>query len=1126
LLQAANTHGVDVIDVRGISDLGDELKDEHDRAGQQELAAKHAAAFAAELLAQHAAGMPSEHLPSPPLPRTPDHFPPAAARELELLRLQNPELYRRLIDALTAPDIDIKAALKQLIGSPPDWMKASSLAWIAVGYWAVGQNLVREASMAFENAANSGAEPKSHWLAQAAVNATYAGEPERSETLFEQANALGAGDLFVEGMAAAAQRDLNVLANLELTGTGLTPEEHLTLEAMHAAALADLGRVDDALFELERLHNNFPDRGYIALRLAQVLFDRADRLLSHDRLGDLARSRTIAIQARNIFRSRRMDSSPAVALACQACLAEGDGRSALDIALPEPEGEATLAEANSQPVIHVAIHASLLIGASKLTTQLVAKVDDPFWKLLFEGTLAAQEPEGKEAAMRAFDRALAAATDDTQRWLVLVRLAPLGVWPLPADPTELQGIRPVDVDILLARSEVTRKEIDAAVARLRPWAASSLDATELLADIHGRTGNVEGAIETLRAGASRFQAPELLVQAVDIVRLASRWAQVVQVGRLALESLSPTGRATSYVRHRIIEAAARTADWGTVESFARTQLRVEPDAVQLRWALVIALHNRMRFDEAWRALLDGGLPEPADEYQARIKINLISRFEKSVEGIQQILELADRFRESEILVGSALGAIYTLRPQPALPAPLLAKLHTRTAEFFSQFPESRVLRQVKFDRPEEILSILGSQLASGRERLDDVTSQIQAGQIPYGMAATSVGKPYTAVLHGRMAGPLIGVPTEPTLAAVDLETASRAIGHEIVADISPLTVLVGRPELWRSVVSKFERIYIPDLAVADAVVSRDEAALRSTLMVTLDPGASNPRLVEIAPEVAERYAEESTWIADRALELEQAQVHDLSLFPDLDIERFGAWISAIELGKSRGLALYSDDLLVRLLARDRGVDSFGTFALARALQQLAVIDSAAVSSFDAALFDRFVVDLPSARDLIERAADRNGWSAGPATVAAGRPAVWSDASDAIRLFASLFRRIHAEAPNHLPFWLQVAAAGGSFLPPAAVSAFIGELLVTAILAANSNADSVSKLVEAGRSASAAFNSNDPLPFAAETLMRTASLEMSPPEAARFVASIFEPLSEEDKILIGRIIADQSEPSNR
>src|SRR6202165_1234394 len=180
LLQAANTHGVDVIHVRGISDLGDELKNEHDRAGQQELAAKHAAAFAAELLAQHAAEMPSEHLPSPPLPRTPDHFPPAAARELELLRLQNPELYRRLIEALTAPDIDIKAALKQLIGSPPDWMKASSLAWIAVGYWAVGQNLVREASMAFENAANSGAEPKSHWLAQAAVNATYAGEPERS----------------------------------------------------------------------------------------------------------------------------------------------------------------------------------------------------------------------------------------------------------------------------------------------------------------------------------------------------------------------------------------------------------------------------------------------------------------------------------------------------------------------------------------------------------------------------------------------------------------------------------------------------------------------------------------------------------------------------------------------------------------------------------------------------------------------------------------------------------------------------------------------------------------------------------------------------------------------------------
>jgi 5'-methylthioadenosine/S-adenosylhomocysteine nucleosidase len=1122
VLQAAYTHDMQVIDIRGIADMADSAKSEGESLGHQELAAKHAAAFAAELLDQYSTNRPDGGLPSPPLPDTPDYFPPTAARELELLRRRDPELYRRLIESFTRGSGDLPSALRELAAGAPQWLADSADAWIVLGYCAVAQNLPAVAAKAFERAALSGAQRASHWLAQAAVNAALAGDREHADRLLTQARSTAEDDVFVEAMAAAANQDFAHLSQVIVPDQGLSDEERLALEAMRAAALAQIGQRDQAYEELTRLHTEHPDRAMLAVQLAYALVQRAEVGATADRQGDLERARQLAIEARDLLRRRRMDSSPAVVIACQTAVAQGDGRTVLDLALASPEGEATIAEASAPQVLQVAVQAAILIGAKAIALRLIAKVEDRFWRAVFEGTLAATEPEGREAAIMGFNRALEVARDDRERWVVLLKLAPLGVWPLPIDPAGLQSLAPVDIDLLLARSELARGLHNEAISRLRRWSDVSMPATEQLADAYVQAQDPPSAVDVLRSGAASFQAPELLVAALDVARVAGRWQETIALGRAALEVLPASAKAAFYVRHRLVESAARLADWSQVETYARAQLRLEPEFIPLRWALVIALHNRTQLEAAWRALTERTSLEPLDEYQARIKIRLVSLFQPNVDGVQQILELADRFRESEVLVGAALMSIYTMRPQSELPPPLLAKLHTQTAQFFDRFPESTILRRVQFETPEQLLEQLAGQLAAGRDQLENLVTQVQSGRLPYGAVSALTGKLYAFVLATRGAGPLVGVPNASELLDAELSVAKQALGGTVVAETSVLSILVGSSDFWSIIRPAFHRILVTDSAVADAVAARDEAGLRSTLSLTVDPDSGRARPVEISPDEAERLASDTAWMAERALELEQGAVRELKLFPDWEMERFGAWASAVELAATRGHPLYSDDLILRQIAREHRVPAFGTYALAQALSQTGRLDEESLRQFDALLFDRFVVDLPRARELIEQKGMDTVWRSTAALAAVARPPLWADAVTSIQFFASLFQRIHREAPQELANWVHAAMMGGSFLPGIAARSFIAELLLTAILAAGSGAEQVPRLVEAARHAARRLGADDPLEPTAARFLSLAAAEMHAAAAAQFTMSVFAPLEEADRVAVMRVVADPAQ----
>src|SRR5260370_34719579 len=300
------------------------------------------------------------------LPDPREFLPPAAAKELERLRRPDPELYRRIIESFTQDRVVLRSALQEISNAAPIGLRESADAWIVVGFCAAAQNLNSIAAAAFERAAQFGAQPASHWLARAAAILLGAGHSDAASQLIARAGGPDSGDVFVRAHSAFIDKDFGRLAEIQMPVPGMGGEDQLTLESMKASALVQLGRYAAAYDEFSRLHSEYPDRASLTVLLAQVIFLRATALDTSDRQGDLERARQLALEARDLFRQRRMDSSVAVVVACQTALAHSDGRTVFDGALPLPEGDAVPIEATNQAVLRLATQGAILMGSKRI----------------------------------------------------------------------------------------------------------------------------------------------------------------------------------------------------------------------------------------------------------------------------------------------------------------------------------------------------------------------------------------------------------------------------------------------------------------------------------------------------------------------------------------------------------------------------------------------------------------------------------------------------------------------------------------------------------------------------------------------------------------------------------------
>jgi tetratricopeptide (TPR) repeat protein len=1048
-------------------------------------------------------------------------LPPAVREAVGRLRLQDQTLAVRLAGVLADTRAAPSDIVQDLTGTlTPPWLARPDTpvdAWIAVGEFASAHGSYRAAAATFAKVADLGVPVRALWLARAALAMHQAGDQQAAAGYLTTAERLTSGNVpFVAAVRAALVNDAASVLAAAGSPNDLAALEPVELAMLCATAYAAQGDCDTAITAFETLADRYPDLGGFALSAARLRLERVVSNTSPGHASDVRRARQLAIRARDARRGWRGDSAEAVGVACNAAMIAVDFDRALAYGLAAPVGEATPAEAMAPAVLQATGTAAIVLGQRDLAIRLINQVPDPAGQAILLGQLAERDPSTAARARAAYHRAFDLATDDSQRLEIVQGLAELGEWPLPW-LEEIQTRSPEFAEYFTATSEMARGLFDEAIRRLRPRQDSSLMAAKLLAEVERRAGRVDDSVRTLRAAARRFDDPRLLASgAVTLFEAGrKREARIVAIEALGITPIDSPDRGR--LRQLLCDEAAERRDWPVVEQQARAMLDEGITGPEGRWLLVQALHNQGRVEDAWTVARQAPLLEATNEQQARLWLALHSRFASDATTVEQALELVDRYGQSEEFAAPAISAILMMTRKATLPEPTAARMQQSTEAFFERFPSSTLLQRITVEDPEALLVEFRRQLEPGAAQYAEIRQHVAQGEYPVGMLALAARKPYAEALLRRAPGFLLAYPGDSTLAEHELRLATDALDGTVVIEPSALHLACLIPDRWPDICAAFAHAQVPDASLQDISAARDGLALRGTASMGWDTTAERVVIVEISEADADQMAERAAWMAHTAIGLEVVPVGELKHFPEMDGEHSRSWLAPLELAKQQGVAVLSDDLALRGLARSLDIPTFGSIALLNALVAAGHLDRVARDTALLELRRNWVVDLPFDAEQLRVVAGGDQWRPGPAYLALTRPATWQDRRRVLNFYRGGQHQIAATDPAHLPDWLHAAVlgfAGGQ--PPAAATLGAGLLLTVTALQANADPGIFAQLVPAARQAAAGLGGGDPLPQAIRDVAAVFIEALGHAEGARYaLLHTFSALDPADRLLAVR-----------
>jgi nucleoside phosphorylase/tetratricopeptide (TPR) repeat protein len=1108
---AAYVHNVQAIIIRGVSDMLSN-KTEAESAGWQPSAARHAAGFAFELLSELEDCGERRHTPAQP------GLPPAMVTTYNLIVSRDQRLGARLFDAIQFPPGTARMGVAELVNSPPSWLAEGPAAlWSFLGSLADVHNAPTAASRAYERAAREGAAPKWRWLARAAASATAANDRRRAEELLEEAARLSPDDVFVATMAAAIRGDATAGARLT-DRSSVDDEESLLLDCYLAIARWHWGDRASALGLLRSLAIRHQDRGAPRLLEAELLVAGATQGLSVDRMGDLRRALQLATEVQELAHRWGGAAVRAIVVGSVAAASADDPEGALKLALGRDlGGEAVAEEAKDSQVLAVAARAAIQAGRDDVLLALEPLMRGTFAAALTEAVRIRRETGPGDKAVEAFTTALAVATQAPELFSVLYNLADLGA-EVPADKmSELARADPELADIVHAQAEATAGRFDSAMESLRRWTPTSPEAVRALGFTHALAGNMERAVETFRECADKFGVTTSLLDAMNVAIQGGRSDLAEQAGEDALVRLPEGHPGRAYALGRLVELAAVRQEWRLTEERARLLRRIA-DSGSARWALAAALFNQTKLPEAWSVVSEDPELEPPDTDRGRMKLILLAASAPTEKALREAIRIAEAFPDSEELVAATLQTIWSLHLTGEIVDSYQRRVAVVTERFFTAFPDSSLLRLVPISGPEDILRLAQKDLAEGSDELRLLEGSVRAGAMPYGLLAAAIGRPYAIVVAGRGAGFLVAAPRSPDEADSGQEAASTALGGSVVADTTVFAVAGLVADGWQDLSSKFHRVSATNAAVRDAMSAQLQASTRPFAIMTIEPQRNEAVLIPVSEEQAEQVAAAVQELAARMGTADQVVGDSLPAFAGLQApDSHLAWLSPIQVALDRHVPLWSDDAAQRALAREVGVEAFGTPDLLEVLRRNARLPEERAANWKRAMIEGRVGDFPLDAQLVIDVAASAGWEPGPASSTLARAAAWADLTQALATFTHIFRRVTAEAPDWLAHWLQVAIAGAAARAPGAAHVLAGASLGMAIVALSFNPAEVPRLASAARRACQDVGAGDPLPPAIERILEAAARLIGRQRAAALTVSAFAQMPDGDKEIVARIV---------
>lgn len=1147
MYDAAYRHAdVPALAIRGISDLLYDKTPDAD-AEQQPKASRHAAAFAfAALDAIHPGDLKARRGPPGPSP-TPaadlgelmSRVPPNVAAEVERARDDAPGAAEQLLVRLGSEAASPADIVVRLLADKPAWLASCSspLIWSGIGEFAAAHGVGVAAVEAFERAAELvGPEAAPRWTARAALAASGDDRPEKATELLERARQVAAGPHpFVEVIGAAIEASAGGAPAAVIEAAEAYKENDVLVEMMKGLALLATGRREESLGVFESALENHPANTTAAVEVARLLLARYLADESESPVSDLERARELALQARDLRRAWRGDSAEAVLFAAQAAAFGHDLKGVLRISLPPPEGEATETEAANDEVRAQAAYAALHARDVQRGLELAERISDPVERDLVQAACFKAMTGSEDLAREAYRRALEAAAGSPKRIRAYFGLAELGEWPLPG-LEELAEQEPETYDLIVAEAELARGDVEGAIRRYRKRRGSS-NVLEALVNTYLEHDLVDEAVEALVDGAARHRNPELRLRAARVLESVGRYEDAEAEAKRAMDAV----RAGSYTHQELrklrVQLAARLDDWSSVEEQARAALEEGIELPGLRWALVAALYSQRRHEAALKAMVREPALEPRDEQEGLLAVNLYSLGPGSPEAVRSVLDLADLFAASEHVSAAAFMAAHQIAADLELAPSLLGRVRTMTVDFFERFPESKLVKRIEVpdgqNAAESLAKHLQEHLAPGAGRHEEVLRGVVAGQLPYGFLSAFAGRTYAEAIVKKAAGFLpVAAPDDSALAA-ERETAEEALDGAVVAEASALHVvgLVGvDPD---HLLANFSRVLVPGVVLDDAVGAREFLSLRSTAMMNWDAKSNRPMLTEFGEEQAEAWAVAAATLVERIrANCEVFSPHGLDQEGGAIPERARPWATPVETAKQKGLPLYSDDFVLRAMARSEGVPAFGTLSLLYALNDKGRFGENSLRDAVIALRRNYAADLPFDEEQILALAAEDGWLAGPGAFSLARPALWQDPQRAFSFYQRCIEEVLRHDETSLPAWCAAATTGfARGWPPALAAQRAGTILASTILTVSVLSDGLrddlfSAYLQASRRAARALELEDTLPSAVEALKDMMEKAFGVPEAASAFARLAERLDADDRTAALQVFLRPSRPQSK
>lgn len=964
-----------------------------------------------------------------------------------------------------------EGTVQSLLATSPGWIqRQASLAWQAVASYAAEHDLMALSADALERAAAADPERRGRLWAAAGVNVLDV-DRGRARALLDKAEKRGDAPLTVlvgrallnhpVGDASPCRVDPALTADTDEIRASQLVQTFLSQQNIRSGSLNIACQHARLALDAE------PENSSVMLLYADALLRRGNS--SERQLDDLSTAVRTLETALSQRRGWAGPTLPILSTLIRAYALNGQFSEMLHACTTPPEGSASHEESSNPNIRRHALYAAWAAGRRDMLdgiSQMLGDTVEDRIARLRTGTLTATVEEQESLWLEELRRACS-ENDYEAVAKATVALASLG-------RDESQALRPfVEASImprtyvdLVAALVVATTDLDEALPQLRSLARRDAIAAEfLIAKLTAADRYLEAAENCLVLYEQNKDPYLLIARAQCLIEARHVDAEAAALAGARATTGFPAERADLF--GFLGARALNRREWAEGEKHLAEALALTPKPSPTQvWRVVLAQLNQGKLRRAANTL---GEYRPAvstpDEAKLWLQANAAVQWDEAK--ASEALVIARRINDPQVST-ALLGQIITrthgigdvaqverlseeeLAREAALEerrriaqAPVSADLHRQAfaalEDLVSKFGEATGVTVIHGD-PQQLVDQMSMTLQGNAERAEQLRELLLAAQearVPQGFVASIRGLSYAGLLIQRLLAPLASGAADDAEHSVDVEAAGVAIGKPVVVDAAALVVLTGLATR-ASLEGQFQALHIPAAALQDVHRAAYDVRGLAGSPGTVGWDASRRSIVfwELGEEEYVRQLRRAQAVEDLAETLSVRAVSGFNLFDDaLADPRHAPWVEPIQLANELGIALWSDDLGLRRLARHLGVPCFGTPALIdqlrdRDLERATSDDdiSAALertSAANRAIAHDLVVDVALHREDLLWLAERDNWWPRTAGILLSRPSWWAWQPNAMQDLLALYQSVRQHNPESLPDWQHAAMLGAA-----------------------------------------------------------------------------------------------------